>query len=117
MRLDKALADMGAGTRNEIRKACRANRIAVNGVLIRDPSIHIDPEQDEIEIDGEPFLYQKYVYYMLNKPAGVISAGRQTSLRSIFIPERIFVQSESLIESRTVTRYSFSTWCFGERRR
>ena len=74
MRLDKALADMGEGTRSEIRKACRANRITVNGEVIRDPSVHIHPEEDIIRIDGEPVFYQKTVYYMLNKPKGVVSS-------------------------------------------
>ena len=74
MRLDKALADMGVGTRNEIRKACRAMRITVNGEAVKDPSVHIDPETDAICIDGEPVNYQKYVYFMLNKPKGTVSS-------------------------------------------
>lgn len=74
MRLDKTLADMGIGTRNEIRKACRANRIMINGTVMKDPSVHIDPDTDVITVDEQVITYQKYVYYMLNKPAGVISA-------------------------------------------
>ena len=74
MRLDKALADMGIGTRNEIRKACRACRITVNGDIVKDPSMHINPEEDLISLDEEPILYQKVVYYMLNKPKGVVSS-------------------------------------------
>ena len=74
MRLDKMLADMGLGTRNEIRKACRDCRIAVNGEIIKNPAVHVDPEQDEVTVDEEPVAYTKYVYFMLNKPQGVISA-------------------------------------------
>ena len=74
MRLDKMLADMGLGTRNEIRKACRDCRIAVNGEIIRNPAVHVDPEMDEVTVDEEPVAYTKYVYFMLNKPQGVISA-------------------------------------------
>ena len=74
MRLDKALADMGIGTRNEIRRACRALRITVNGETVKDPSVHIDPEKDQIALDGEPVAYQKYVYFMLNKPKGTVSS-------------------------------------------
>ncbi len=76
MRLDKMLADMGYGTRSEIRKACREKRIAVNGIVTRDSSVHIDPETDVISVDGEPVIYTEYVYFMLNKPSGVISAVR-----------------------------------------
>ena len=79
MRLDKMLADMGVGTRNEIRKACRANRIAVNDVIIRDPGVHIDPETDVITLDDEVIGYARYVYFMLNKPKGFVSATRDAS--------------------------------------
>ena len=80
MRLDKALADMGIGTRSEIRKACKANRIEVNGEPVRDPSTHIDPEADEIRLDGEVIGYSKYVYFMLNQPAGTVSATKEDCL-------------------------------------
>ncbi len=74
MRLDKMLADMGTGTRNEIRKACREGRIAVNGAAVRNPALHIDPETDIVSVDDEPVRYSKFVYFMLNKPQGVVSA-------------------------------------------
>ncbi len=74
MRLDKMLADMGIGTRNEIRKACRDGRITVNGLTAKNPAVHVDPDHDEVAVDEEPVLYTKYVYFMLNKPQGVVSA-------------------------------------------
>ena len=74
MRLDKMLADMGIGTRNEIRKACREGRITVNGIPAKNPAVHIDPEQDAVALDEEPVVYTRYVYFMLNKPQGVVSA-------------------------------------------
>lgn len=76
MRLDKMLADMGIGTRNEIRKACRDGRITVNGTYVRNPALHVDSENDEVAVDEETVVYTKYVYFMLNKPKGVISAAR-----------------------------------------
>ncbi|MBQ9327832.1 MAG: 16S rRNA pseudouridine(516) synthase [Solobacterium sp.] len=74
MRLDKMLADLGYGTRNEIRKACRQGRIVLNGEYVKDCSIHVNPEEDEVLVDEEPVLYSRYVYFMLNKPIGVVSA-------------------------------------------
>lgn len=74
MRLDKMLTSMGIGTRNEIRKACRDNRIEVNEVIIRDPSTHIDPELDVVRVDDEVVSFTRYVYFMLHKPAGTISS-------------------------------------------
>ena len=74
MRLDKMLTSMGIGTRSEIRRACRDNRIEVNDTIIRDPSIQIDPEQDVVKVDDEVIPFTRYVYFMLNKPAGTISS-------------------------------------------
>lgn len=74
MRLDKMLADMGIGTRNEIRKACRDGRITVNGTAAKNPAVHIDPDHDAVTVDDEPVIYTRYVYFMLNKPQGVVSA-------------------------------------------
>ena len=74
MRLDKMLTAMGIGTRSEIRKACRDNRIQVNDTIIRDPSVHIDPDQDIVKVDDEEIGFTRYVYFMLHKPAGTISS-------------------------------------------
>ena len=91
MRLDKYLAQMGAGTRSEIKKAIRAGRVTVNGVKASDPAVHVkitdrqprkksggEPvpaeEDDEVCLDGVRIAYEEYVYYLMNKPAGVISA-------------------------------------------
>lgn len=73
-RLDKILANSGYGTRKEVKAIVKSGRISINGRIIRDSSIHADPEQDNIIIDGEAIRYKKYVYIMMNKPQGVISA-------------------------------------------
>lgn len=73
MRLDKYLAEMGAGTRSEIKKAVRAGRVTVNGVPAKDAAAHVQTD-DEVCLDGARIAYEQFVYYMMNKPAGVISA-------------------------------------------
>lgn len=73
MRLDKFLADMGAGTRSEIKKEIKAGHVDVDGVTVRDPGFKVSPGS-AVEILGEAVAYEEFVYYMLNKPAGVISA-------------------------------------------
>lgn len=73
MRLDKYLAEMGAGTRKEIGKAVRAGRVTVNGQTVKNAAMQVTAE-DEVSMDGVSVEYEEYVYYMLNKPAGVISA-------------------------------------------
>lgn len=73
MRLDRYLAEMGAGSRSELKKAIRAGRVTVNGSVMRDPAGQIRAD-DEVCLDNIRIAYEKYVYYMLHKPAGVISA-------------------------------------------
>ena len=73
MRLDKFLADVGVASRSELRKIIAAGRVTVNGVVCRSPKTAVC-ESDHVTINGETVVYQKYVYIMLNKPAGVLSA-------------------------------------------
>ena len=73
MRLDKYLADMGTGTRSEIKKQIKSGNVTVSGEVIRDPGYKVGADSD-IAINGESIMYEEYVYYMLNKHAGVISA-------------------------------------------
>jgi 16S rRNA pseudouridine516 synthase len=73
-RLDKVLANMGIGTRKEVKQLVKQGLIDVDGVTATDPGMHVIPEEQEILVDGEPLNYKRYVYFMLNKPPGVISA-------------------------------------------
>lgn len=82
MRLDKYLAEMGAGTRKEIGKAVRAGRVTVNGQTAKNAAMQVTAE-DEVSMDGVPVEYEEYVYYMLNKPAGVISATEDARERTV----------------------------------
>lgn len=73
-RLDKILANYGFGSRKELKSVLKAGLVLVDGVVVRDSAMHVDPEQSEIIINGERLNYRKFVYLMLNKPQGVISA-------------------------------------------
>ncbi|WP_027109265.1 pseudouridine synthase [Lacticigenium naphthae] len=74
MRIDKLLAHTGFGTRKEVKKLLKKKLVTINGEEITDPKTHTDPEKDTVLFDGEPVVYQEYIYFMLNKPAGLISA-------------------------------------------
>jgi 16S rRNA pseudouridine516 synthase len=80
MRLDKFLSDAGIATRRESAKAARAGQITVDGVCIKDPSKHIDPERETVVYCGRLIVYRKYTYVMLNKPEGYVSATDDKSL-------------------------------------
>ena len=74
MRLDKLLSECGLASRSESAKAARAGKITVNGVVARKADVKVDPFADRIVFCGSPVLYRKFVYLMLNKPDGFISA-------------------------------------------
>ena len=73
MRLDKYLSDMGAGTRSELKKEIRKSGAVVDGTVVKDPGFSVS-ESSNVIFRGSEVAYEEYVYYMLNKPAGIISA-------------------------------------------
>ena len=74
MRLDKCLADCGLGTRSEVKSLLKAKRITVNGKVVTNGKVQVNPETDVILFDGEKIQYEEFVYIMMNKPKGVVSA-------------------------------------------
>lgn len=74
LRIDKILSNIGYGSRAEIKKYCKQGMISVNGKNINNPWIQVDPENDKILFNGEEVNYREFVYIMLNKPDGYISA-------------------------------------------
>lgn len=73
-RLDKILSNLGYGTRNELKKIMKKGIVSVNGEVVKDSSLKVDPETDIIEVNGEQIFYREFIYLMMNKPSGVISA-------------------------------------------
>ena len=87
MRLDKYLAHAGYGTRKEVKQLIRKKRIQVNQQIVSKDDVQIDEVNDLVHVDGECVIYQKYVYYMMNKPQGVISAtsdAKQQTVMDLF---------------------------------
>lgn len=75
VRLDKYLADAGAGTRSEVKKMIQKNQVQVNGTVIRRPEQKIDLEQDSVTLSGKKIgAAPEYVYFLLHKPSGCVSA-------------------------------------------
>lgn len=73
-RIDKILSNIGCGSRAEIKKYCKQKSIVVNGQTVSNPGLQVDPENDEILFNGEKITYREFVYIMMNKPDGYISA-------------------------------------------
>jgi len=74
IRLDKYLADMGAGTRQEVKRKIRKGLVSVNHKTAGAPDLKIREGEDVVSVEGREIGYAAYEYYMLNKPAGVVSA-------------------------------------------
>ena len=74
MRLDKFLVNSGIGTRKEVKELLKKRLIKVNDEIVKDGKIHVNENEDTVKYKDEIISYKKFVYIMLNKPNGVISA-------------------------------------------
>ncbi|MBT9775798.1 pseudouridine synthase [Clostridium sp. MCC353] len=74
LRLDKYLTEMNLGTRSQMKEAAKKGRIQVNGAVEKKTDRKIDPDRDTVSFDGRMIRYNKFEYYMLHKPDGVVSA-------------------------------------------
>lgn len=73
-RLDKIIAKVGGLSRRDAQRAIRDKRVTVNGEMCRDADRKVDTAADRITLDGTILSYREHVYYMMNKPSGVVSA-------------------------------------------
>ncbi len=89
MRLDKFLADCGLGARSELKKQIRKGLVRVTGMENLRPETQIDPETAEVFVNGVPVVYREFIYLMLNKPQGYLSATRDGKLPTVLdlVPE------------------------------
>ena len=84
VRLDKFLADAGKGTRSEVKKFIQKGQVQVNGVPAKKPELKVDPEKDTVVLSGETVgAAPEFVYYLLNKPAGCVSATEDRNDRTV----------------------------------
>lgn len=108
IRLDKFLADMGRGTRSQIREMAKKGRIFINGQPVKKTDLKVDPERDAVAVDGQPVAYVTHEYYMLHKPAGVVTATEdnlhrtvmdllKTARKDLFPVGRLDIDTEGLL--------------------
>ncbi|TWI56907.1 pseudouridine synthase [Halalkalibacter nanhaiisediminis] len=74
MRIDKLLANMGYGTRKDVKKLLKGGIVRVNDELVKDGKVHVNPKEDSVTVQGELVEYKPFIYLIMNKPQGVISA-------------------------------------------
>lgn len=73
-RLDKILSNLGYGSRKEIKALVKDGVVEVDGETAKSSDMKVEPEKVKIKVSGEEINYRKYIYIMMNKPAGVVSA-------------------------------------------
>lgn len=74
MRIDKFLSNMGFGSRKDVKVLLKSKAVEVNGEVVRDAKQHVDEVSDLVTVAGETVEYTEFIYLMMNKPPGVISA-------------------------------------------
>lgn len=108
MRLDRILAHCGFGTRKDVKELIRSKVVSVNGQIVSKDDCKVNENTDQIVVEGQPVLYQQYVYYMLYKPQGVVSATQdrqfptvldclETSRSDLFPVGRLDIDTEGLL--------------------
>ncbi len=83
MRLDKFLCEMQIGTRSQVKLLIKQGQIKRNGLTVKSADLQIDEVADQIQYKDEILVYQKYSYYMLHKPEGVVSATQDNTCKTV----------------------------------
>ncbi len=83
MRLDRLLCELNLGTRSQVKKEIKAGLVSVNGVTVLRPEEQLREAADLVCYKGQPCVYEEYVYYLLHKPAGVVSATQDKRDRTV----------------------------------
>jgi 16S rRNA pseudouridine516 synthase len=106
MRIDKLLANRGYGSRKEVKSLLKTGAVIVNGKPLKDAKQHINVEADVVTVHGEQVHYQEFIYLMMNKPEGVISA-TEDSLHETVID--LLEEDDRLYEPFPVGRLDIDT--------
>lgn len=83
LRLDKLISSQGAYSRKEAQLLIKNGSVRVDGVIVRDRGYHIDPEINKVSVNSIPFEVSKFIYIMLNKPKGVVSATSDKDVKTV----------------------------------
>jgi 16S rRNA pseudouridine516 synthase len=83
MRIDKWLSNTGYGSRKEVKQLLKSGAVTLNGEMIKDPKTQANPDVDSVEVHGEKAVYKEFIYLMMNKPQGVISATEDSRHKTV----------------------------------
>ena len=83
MRLDKLLGQAGYGSRNQVKKLIRSRQVYVDGILAERDNLNVDASLQTITVSGKELEHAPEVYYLMNKPSGVVSARRDKEHQTV----------------------------------
>ncbi|MDO5445682.1 MAG: pseudouridine synthase [Eubacteriales bacterium] len=91
MRLDKLMSDLGVASRKELKQIIKSGRVSVNGDPVREPDMKLDPENDEVALDGRPLSYRRFRYFAVDKPEGLLTACEDKKQKTVMdiLPEQL----------------------------
>ncbi len=90
-RLDKLISSQGTYTRKQAQQLIKDGQVKVDGIVVRDRGYHIDADKNTVMINGSEFIVERFVYIMLNKPKGVVSATNDRSVKTVIdlVPDEL----------------------------
>jgi len=83
LRIDKMLANLGYGSRKEVKQLLKGSAVKVDDVVVKDAKQHVDPSKQTVTLNGEIIEYKEFIYLMMNKPQGVLSATEDTNTETV----------------------------------
>ncbi len=83
MRIDKMLANLGYGSRKEVKQLLKSGAVKVDDKLVKDAKEHVDPTTQTVTLNGEVIEYKEFIYLMMNKPPGVLSATEDNAAETV----------------------------------
>jgi 16S rRNA pseudouridine516 synthase len=83
VRIDKMLANLGFGSRKEVKQLLKSGSVKVDNVVVKDAKQHVDTNTQTVTLNGEVVEYKEFIYLMMNKPPGVLSATEDQSTETV----------------------------------
>lgn len=83
MRIDRLLCELNIGTRSQVKDLLKKGQVTVNGVVVKKADTQVKEEEDQVICQGKEYTYCPFVYYMMNKPAGIITATRDEKEQTV----------------------------------
>lgn len=84
MRIDRLLCELNLGTRSQVKELLKKGLVSVNGVTVTKADTKVNEKTDRITCQGKEYSYRSFVYYMMNKPAGIITATKDSKEKTVW---------------------------------